>query len=390
MGISLSGDLSYMSLGELVQIFGSNGSTGILRLMNKYNDNLGEVHFFNGNPVNAICDKKQGKDALYMLFGWTEGEFEFNLTNVNEKDYIKKSRMEIMLEGSRMVDDGVIEKVGPVSFKRGDKSTGNALPVISGPLVDYMYVVDEEDYKDGQEIIKQGKHGNWNWVVLDGIVEIRKETPKGPIPILRVGNGSFVGSIAGLLTKNNVRSASVVADGDVQLGVVDSQRLSMEYARLSREFKNIILSLDKRVKQITNKLVEIELMIKTDDSNITKGKEIIIKQGSNKKDAFIVTDGRAFVIRKTDSGYVLLATLEEGDFFGSIPFLNLGQEPDSAHVIAPKGQLVHDVVDCDLLQSEHDKLSATFKNMIENTAIFLSATTTLSCTPKKKKKKGKK
>ncbi|MDP3286156.1 MAG: DUF4388 domain-containing protein, partial [Desulfobacterales bacterium] len=76
--ISLSGSLDFLNLGELIQIFGTNGSTGIMKIKSKYFQEPGFIYFVKGNIVNAEAGAKQGLDAAYALFGWTEGEFEFS------------------------------------------------------------------------------------------------------------------------------------------------------------------------------------------------------------------------------------------------------------------------------------------------------------------------
>ena len=73
----LSGKMKFIALGDLLQILGSNGSTGTLRLKSRYASGPGMVFFNNGHPVNATADHLTGLEALYALFGWVDAEFEF-------------------------------------------------------------------------------------------------------------------------------------------------------------------------------------------------------------------------------------------------------------------------------------------------------------------------
>ena len=215
-----SGKLDFLDLGELLQILGTNISSGTLRLTSKYSEAPGLIYVNDGNPVEASIGNLSGMDALYALFGWIDGEFEFCSEDVDKKNVINKNRMEIILDGARMLDDGKIEKLGAVSFKdssKSDKGEKALLPLVKGPIVDYMYVLDEEEFLDGNEIVFEGNYGNWMWVILEGIVDITRETPKGPLNMISIGNGAFVGSIASFLSEGNVRSATVVARGHVQL-----------------------------------------------------------------------------------------------------------------------------------------------------------------------------
>jgi CRP-like cAMP-binding protein len=379
--IAIAGSLKFLNLSEVIQLLGSSAGTGILKIVSRYEEHPGIIYFVKGNPVDATRGSENGLDALFPLFGWTDGEFEFSVEPVEKKIQIQKSRMEVIMEGLKMLDEGLIDRQNPASYgskiqpsQSDEKSSG--LPLVKGPLVDYMYVADEEDYQDGEIIIQQGKHGDWSWVILSGVLELHKETPKGPIPILRVGTGSFIGNIAAYQIKSTVRAYTVKAIGEVQLGVLDSQRLSQENAKFSKELSRIIISLDKRFRQCSNRIAD-HLIQKKQSDDFLKGKNPIIKQGEDKDDAFLIDEGTVYVGRKTDKGSnILLARLEDGDFIGKIPFLNMGHEPYSASVYATE-DLKTKPLNIEDLQKEYDHLSMTLKNMIENNAAIISAMTTM-------------
>jgi hypothetical protein len=257
--VALSGSLGFLSLGDIIQLLGSSGSTGVLRLINRYAPEPGFIYFIEGNPINAQNGDIEGLDALYSLFGWVNGSFEFTREAILADKRINKSRMGIILEGMKLLDDGHIKKIGPANAaeKAADmKRLLSKTAIVKGPLVDYMYVVDEEDFFDGEHIVEEGKHGSWIWVILEGVVDIVKEVDSGTIPIIRIGDGSFIGSMASFLLQGHIRTATAVAVGNVQLGVLDSQRLAQEYAGMSLEFRTFLTSLDKRMKQLTERIVE--------------------------------------------------------------------------------------------------------------------------------------
>lgn len=377
MGISvLSGNLKFLNLGEIIQLLGSNSSTGVLRINSKYAQQPGLIYIVNGNPVDASTGSAAGLDAVNALFGWLEGEFEFSEESVEKKNVIKKNRTKIMLDGLSLLDDGHIEILGPVIYDPGTKGPsvkGPALPIIRGPLVDYLYVVDEEEIYDGSKIAAEGKHGSWFWVILEGAVDIYKKTSEGPLTILRMGEGAFIGSIASLLVSGSVRSATIKAAGNVQLGVLDSQRLTIDYSRMSPDFKAFVISLDKRLKQVTSRVVDIQLK-KISTEEFVKGKKTVMKQDESTEKLFMITAGEACIIRKAKHGYVPLATLGKRDFYGYVPFLDMGQEPFSSMVLGSEDLEVSEI-DPEILQNEHDQLSATFKNIIEHLATCISVTT---------------
>jgi CRP-like cAMP-binding protein len=382
----LAGDLSFISLADIFQILGGNNSTGTLHITSQHTSTPGLIHFANGNPINGATGPLHGIDAIYALFGWTEGNFRFHEENVQVKRVVNNSRMEIVLDALRMLDDGVIQKVGtaPPSDKvsaihpgAAEEDRRDTMPVIKGPMVDYMYVMDEEEFRDGEEIITEGGHGNWIWAILEGMVKITKETSNGLITLAQLGEGCFIGAMASFLLRGHVRSATVTAVGEVQLGVLDTQRLAGEYASLSPDFRRLLLSLDGRLRKVTDRAVDLSL--KTYKTNgFTNDKKLVLKEGSSKKDVYTIKEGKAYVIRNTSQGYLPLLTFEEGDVFGYVPFMDMGHEPRCASVLASKDLKVNKL-DSEGLQKEYDQLSGTFRRLVDNVTTCVSLTTRLAC-----------
>lgn len=380
--IVLYGNLKFLSLGDIVQLLGANASSGVLRLISRYAQDPAFVYFRKGNPINATIGERSGLEAFYALFGWQEGDFEFIKEEVPVERLIQKSRMGLILEGYKMVDDGQIEIVGPASSRRIYSSLSSedgfaATPIIKGPLVDYMYVVDEEDFFDSELIVEEGKHGNWIWVILEGVAEITKDTPQGRVPLLRIGDGCFIGSLATFLIQGNIRTATSIAVGNVQLGVLDSQRLAQEYAKLSTSFRFFLSSLDKRLKQISKSAAD--QYTKTADINsYIKSRTPMIRQGEDTEKFYQIRRGEISIVRKTEHGQVGLARLGQNDYFGHLPFLDLGHEPEHASILVSK-DLVVDTVDVNHIQDEYDQLSTTFRNIVDNVASCIATTSNVTC-----------
>ncbi|OQY05789.1 MAG: hypothetical protein B6I22_06885 [Desulfobacteraceae bacterium 4572_123] len=373
--IVLAGNLDFLSLADIFQLLGANASSGILRIMSRFSPEPGIVYFTRGNPINGSIGNLRGLDAVYSFFGWTRGEFEFRQEPVNVARVIKKSRMEIILNGLKMLDDGLIENFGADRVQkkiRDSQKNESAKTVIRGPLVDYMHVVDEEEFYDGERIVEEGKHGNWIWIILEGRVDIVKESPRGPLTALKIGDGAFVGSLDSLMTRGSRRSASAIARGNVQLGVLDSQRLSREYTAMSPELKNVMTSLDRRLKRVTNRYVEIYTDPDMQEYRLKNVRQLI-KQGQAENSLFKITNGKAFIARQTDHEILLFSELEKGDYFGNIPFLDIGHEPYSASVFASRN-LKTSRVDVEKLQQEYEQLSLTFRNIVANVGTCISAT----------------
>lgn len=380
----LAGNLNFLSLADVIQLLGNNGSTGVLRIRSQFSDTPGVIYIIDGNPVNASNGSLRGLDALQSLFGWTEGEFEFSQEPVNTEKVIKKNRMEIILDSLRMLDDAKIDKLGPAALVKSSSGLSEeeaGIPLVKGPLVDYTYVVDEEAFSDGDRITEEGKHGGWIWVVLEGAIEIVKQTPRGPISLVRLGEGAFIGSIASFLMEGTVRAATVLAVGNVQVGVLDSQRLATEYSCLSAEFRELFLSLDNRLRQVTGATSDLWLGMDTARESI-ENKNILIRQGVGEKRAFTITNGGASIVRVTSHGHVLLANLHKRDFIGYLPFLDIGHEYHGASVFASEDLEVVPL-DIEILRNDYNRLSSTFRNIIEHTRNCISVTTSLACDLKK-------
>ncbi len=380
----LSGNLEFLSLADIMQLLGGNGNSGVLRLRSPYTAHTGVVFFIDGNPADALAGEKTGIDALYAMFGWVEGEFEFRTEKWPEEKKIKQGRMEIILDGLRRLDEGEIEQLGALSEKSA-ASIRDGKTILKGPFVDYMYVVDEESYQDGHELVSQGKHGNWIWVVLEGAVEIIRETPQGPVPVITIGDGTFIGSIQSFLSSSVVRNASVRAFGRVQVGVLDSRKLATDFTRMSREVKALVFSMDNRLKSVTDSVVDLKLG-KDLLPEFIQGKKPVLNQGEEEDRLLRIVRGEACVVRETEQGPVPLARLRKDDFFGKIPFVDMGHEPYSATIYGSE-DLEVDTVDQEALQAEFDKLPATIKNMLESTAICVAASAQSVCNLIKEKKR---
>ena len=378
---AFAGNLSFLNLGELMQLLGTNGGTGTLYISSDYAPQPGVIYIEKGNPINAANGDKAGLDALFSLFGWIDGRFEFIQEDITCQKVINQTRMEIILDGLRLLDEGQVEVLGPTTTAESETDPSLAksgtIPLLKGPLVDYSYVVDEEGFYGGDEIVHEGNHGNWIWVILEGVAEISKESPGGDLKILRISDGAFLGSVTALLKGDNVRSATVTAVGNVQLGMLDSQLMTSELANLSLEYREFLGSLDERLKQATQMSVDIYGGDKK-IAELLKGKKILIKQGQDEKRMFRVRSGHAYIARETEAGVVPIACLQKGDYFGHIPFLDLGHEPYSASIFASP-DLKLSSMDPQELQKEHDKLSSTLKNIIAHLSTSISVTTLITC-----------
>jgi len=117
----------------------------------------------------------------------------------------------------------------------------------------YAYIVKEEVIRPNVTILGEGAKGDWLFVVLEGKVKVKKRTPQRLVTIDTLGEGAIVGEIPFLLKTHQLRTASIVSDGVVKLGILDKERLEKEYESLSPQLKGLIKTLVLRLKETTKK-----------------------------------------------------------------------------------------------------------------------------------------
>ncbi len=344
----------------------TTGNTGVLRLTNPHAQGPASVIFLLGNPIHAIYGSLGGLEALYALFGWTTGRFELSREEVDNNKTIRRGQMEIVLDGLRMLDEGIIKKLGPEweEKSRPDPVEDlSKLSLIKKPITHYAFMVEEEEFSKGTTIIEEGEFGNWIWMVLHGTAEMSKKTIAGPTKILRVGQGAFIGNISSMMAMGRRRIATFTATETIRLGVLDLEPLYAEYSSLSDEFRSVLLSLDNRFKEITERLSEIHSGVDVSNKTFSGPKE---RTDAKKKveDPFLILRGNATVVQDIKNHPFHLINLHQDDFFGALPFLEMGHEPFSASILF-SDKLKATPLDSEGLQREYDQLSDTLKNMIE-------------------------
>jgi CRP-like cAMP-binding protein len=389
--VVLSGSIGFIGLGEILQVLSSNAATGILRLRSKYATEPGSFHFSGGNLINAQAPGKIGLQAAYSLFGWQEAEFDFTTQEPQTEALIQAGVMEIVLDGLRMLDDGQVEILGPRQECKTDAGVPcddfGYLPVIRRPVSNYGYVVNEEEVPNGQVIVKEGGFGSWISVILDGYADVVRETPKGPFRVARLGPGALVGNITSILTQSSVRTASLLAVGNTVLGILDLPRIHAEFSVLSYELKHLAISLDKRLKETTNRVVE-SFLGEDGISSAIKGMKVMFPEGIDEEGLYRISSGCAVVARNTAKGLKPLVRLGKGDFIGEFPLANIGHEVRHATVYASADCNVSGM-DVFSLTHEYEQVSPIIKQIIDHVATSISVTTSLACDPSKLEKHAK-
>ncbi len=136
-------------------------------------------------------------------------------------------------------------------MKRGDE--------MKLPSHFYEYLVNEEIHPDGTVIIQEGNSGDWIYVLLEGKAIVKKKTPRGDVVIDYLKKGNIMGEMVLLHGWKSKRFASVIADGPVTIGVIDTERLVQDWNSLSASLQKLISSLIKKRQEAVNKLISMSI-----------------------------------------------------------------------------------------------------------------------------------
>ena len=121
----------------------------------------------------------------------------------------------------------------------------------------YEYVVNEETFPDGSVIVREGGHGSWIYLIVEGRVKVKRKTAKGMLTTDTLEEGDIFGAVGLLGAAAGPRKASVFADGPVTLGLLDSNRLIDDLNALSPHMRKFISTLVNRLDSATDRIVSI-------------------------------------------------------------------------------------------------------------------------------------
>jgi response regulator RpfG family c-di-GMP phosphodiesterase len=101
----VSGSLAEMGLPDMVQVLFHGRKSGNLRIRSK--EGTGEIHFQDGNVVNALWNEMRGTDAFYAMLKLQAGEFGLDPAFKPPARVIQESPEALLLEGMRRLDEGI-------------------------------------------------------------------------------------------------------------------------------------------------------------------------------------------------------------------------------------------------------------------------------------------
>jgi DNA-binding response OmpR family regulator len=96
------GDLSDLSIVELVQMLNLNKKSGVLNIKAGVS---GEIFLKDGQLHAANCTDLQGEKAVYKLVEQLDGKFNFEIVDVTVDRNIEVSTMNVIMEACRIMDE---------------------------------------------------------------------------------------------------------------------------------------------------------------------------------------------------------------------------------------------------------------------------------------------
>ena len=99
----IQGNLSQISLVDLIQIFNLNRRTGLLEI--KSEELEGHLYVREGNITHASTGRHSGEKALFRLLQWKAGSFAFIPEEITGDINIRRSSDVLLLEGARQIDE---------------------------------------------------------------------------------------------------------------------------------------------------------------------------------------------------------------------------------------------------------------------------------------------
>jgi DNA-binding response OmpR family regulator len=101
----VSGSLREMGLPDMVQVLFHGRKSGSLKI--RAREGAGEIHFAEGNVVDAQWRELRGEEAFYAMLKIGDGEFALDPSFRAVDRVINQSSEALLLEGMRRMDEGV-------------------------------------------------------------------------------------------------------------------------------------------------------------------------------------------------------------------------------------------------------------------------------------------
>src|SRR4030042_524319 len=100
---AFSGSVSQFKVIDIVRLLSSEGKTGVLNLQR--GKEKGEIYMNKGALVHAICKDGVGEDAIFAIFTWGDGNFNFSPNVTSEEKTIEKGTPSLIEEKIKQLEE---------------------------------------------------------------------------------------------------------------------------------------------------------------------------------------------------------------------------------------------------------------------------------------------
>jgi response regulator RpfG family c-di-GMP phosphodiesterase len=101
----VSGSLKEMGLPDMVQVLFHSRKSGSLKI--RAREGAGEIHFANGDMVDALWGELRGEEAFFAMLRLNDGDFSLDPAFRTSARSIHQSSEALLLEGMRRMDEGL-------------------------------------------------------------------------------------------------------------------------------------------------------------------------------------------------------------------------------------------------------------------------------------------
>ncbi|MDH5762693.1 MAG: cyclic nucleotide-binding domain-containing protein [Nitrospinota bacterium] len=122
-------------------------------------------------------------------------------------------------------------------------------------------------YANGDVIVSEGIVSNNAYIIMEGKVNVTKKVDKKSILINTLSKGEVFGEMG--LISQSVRSASVVAVGNVTIGVIEREQFEAIVSKLPNDVRAIVKALVDRLRYTSDQLSKIGLELEKTRSIIS-------------------------------------------------------------------------------------------------------------------------
>jgi DNA-binding response OmpR family regulator len=114
---TFAGSLEDMTVVDVLQSIDFSRKSGALQLTR--GNQTGYLYFRDGHIIDAQLGELRGEQAVYRVFTWSEGSFNFEFRSVRRNDVIGENTQALLLEGVRRLDEWgrLLEGLPPLTTK---------------------------------------------------------------------------------------------------------------------------------------------------------------------------------------------------------------------------------------------------------------------------------